>query len=358
MIFNILQKTVSSSLFGWRRPAHLILHVTSRCNARCGMCFAWQRLNKDRDLSLEEIRKITKELPNLIFLDLSGGEPFLRSDLPEVLSAFEKESPGVYVNLPTNGFLPEKIAQETEKILRRTKLPLSLNLSLDGLAKTHDRIRGVKGGFEKALQTYQLLSKIKKSHQNLSLKVATVISQQNFAEFEELSVFIQKEMREIDFHTLILVRGQPPDRRFKLPALGQIEAKRGAFFRIWDKFGYGGNLGMLGERVGNISHRFLFDLYLKTLKEKKMAMPCLAGKAHTVIYANGDVSLCELRSPIGNLIKVDFDFEKLWQGREAKEQREEIRKNTCYCAHGCNWTDNVFFNPKTYPTLMRELLKG
>ena len=89
-----------------------------------------------------------------------------------------------------------------------------------------------------------------------------------------------------------------------------------------------------------------------------MAMPCLAGKAHVVIYANGDVSFCELRSPIGNLRKVGFDFGKLWQSAEAQKQREEIKRNTCYCAHGCNWTDNVFFNLKAYPILIKEFLKG
>lgn len=355
MMTKVFKTAVVNSLFGWRKPAHLILHVTSRCNARCGMCFVWRRLNKNKDLTLEEIKKIAQALPGLIFLDISGGEPFLRDDLAEILAIFEKESSGVYVNLPTNGFLPEKIEKDIKTILQKTRLSISLNLSLDGLAATHDQIRGVKGGFAKVLETYKRLEPVKRKNSRLSLKIATVISKENFSELENLARFVKKEMKEIDFHTLILVRGEPPDKRFVLPSLDELEKKKSLFFKIWQNYGYGQNLGFFGERVANSAHRSLFNLYLKTLKEKRMALPCLAGLAHAVIFANGDLALCELRRPIGNLREVDFDFQKLWQGKEAQKQRAEIAQNSCFCTHGCNWTDNLFFNLKVYPTLAREL---
>lgn len=358
MIAKVLKTAFVTSFFGWKKPAHLILHVTSRCNARCRMCFVWQRLNKDKDLTLREIEKIAKTLKNLTFLDISGGEPFLRDDLAQILAIFEKESPDVYVNLPTNGFLPEKIKRDIKTILQKTHLPISLNLSLDGLKATHDKIRGVRGSFTRVLQTYQRLEQVKRQSPRLSLKIATVISRENFGEIEKLALFVKEEMKGIDFHTLILVRGEPPNPNFVLPPLRELEAKKEAVFKIWQSYDYGSNLGSFGERIANTSHRYLFNLYLKTLKEKKMVWPCLAGRAHVVIFANGDVAFCELRKPIGNLRDVSFDFRKLWFSKDAQKQRGEIAHNFCFCTNGCNWTDNIFFNPKTYPFLIRELIRG
>jgi len=358
MITRILEKTIKSSVFGFARPTHLILHVTGRCNARCGACFAWKRLGEKNDLTLGEFEKIAKSLPNLIFLDISGGEPFLRNDLDKILTIFAKSSPSAYVNLPTNGLLPGKIAKVTEKILKNTTLPISLNLSLDGLEKTHDKMRQVEGCFQKVLLTYEKLAKLKKNYPRLSLKVATVITNQNLEELEDFANFVKKKMPKIDFHTLILVRGQPRQKNVSLPSLSQLEDKRSLFFQIWENYDYGKNLGRFGSKVANVSHRYLFDLYLKTLKERKMTLPCLAGKAHGVIFANGDVSFCELKKPIGNLRKVNFDFFELWQGREAQEQRRKIFKNECFCTNGCNWTDNLFFNFRSYPKLLGEILKS
>lgn len=357
MLAKVLNKSITGYLTGWKRPVHLILHVTSRCNSHCGMCFAWKRLNKKNDdLTLHEFKKISQILPGLIFLDFSGGEPFLRDDLPEIISLFEKESPDALINLPTNGFLPEKIAQETTRILKISRLPLCLNLSLDGLEKTHEKIRGVKGGFNQVLETFQRLKKIKEKNQRLSLKVSTVISNQNFAELSGLAEFVKTKMVGLDFHTLVLMRGEPPDKNFALPPIDQLEAQKKLFFQIWNNYShYGKNLDSWGSRIANRAHRYFLEQYLKTLKEKRMTLPCLAGQAHLVILANGEVALCELRKPIGNLRNVNFNLDKLWNSSEAEKQRKEIKNFSCYCTHGCNWTDNVFFNLKTYPALLKEL---
>jgi|WetSurSiteA1Bulk_404760.scaffolds.fasta_scaffold01099_2 MoaA/NifB/PqqE/SkfB family radical SAM enzyme len=359
MITKVLKTTLKSSVLGWQKPTHLILHVISFCNARCGMCFAWKRLNKKNDdMTLAEITKVAKELPGLTFLDISGGEPFLRSDLKEILQVFAKYSPEAYVNLPTNGLLTKEIMKMTEDILREVPLPISLNLSIDGLPQTHDRIRGVKGCFAQMQKTYQGLVKLKKKYPKLSLKVSTVVSNQNIDELGEFATWVKKKMPVIDFHTLILIRGEPRNSLFTLPPLARMEKEKALFYKIWRWYDYGQNLNALGSKVANTSHNFLLDQYLKTVSDKKMTIPCLGGRAHSVVYANGDVAMCELRPAVGNLRKVNFNFNKLWNNPEAKKQRLAIMNNACFCTHGCNWTDNLFFNPKVYPRLAWEVIKG
>lgn len=357
MIFNIAKTALKGKLFGFKKPAHLILHVTSRCNSRCGMCFAWQRLNKkEPDLSLKEIKTIAKYLPDLIFLDISGGEPFLRSDLDKIIEIFAKESPRAYVNLPTNGLKPKTIAETTGKILQKTKLNLSLNLSLDAMPKIHDQIRGVKGSFAKVLETYQLLIPLKKKYPQLSLKIATVVSVKNFSGLEEFGDWVKKEMPEIDFHTLIWQRGDPKDKTFKDLKFEELEKTQKLFFHIWKKYQYGQNMGFWGNLIGNKIHEYLYSQNLITIKRKKMSLPCLAGQAGMVIYGNGDLSLCELRNPLGNLKKNAP--EELWLSLEAQKQRKEIAAQKCYCTHGCHMTDNLFLNPEVYPDIAIFLAKN
>ncbi|NTV23536.1 MAG: radical SAM protein, partial [Nanoarchaeota archaeon] len=117
-------------------PIHLILHNTFICNAKCGHCFNWDNLNKhkpEEELSLEEFEKISKSFDKkLRFLNLSGGEPFLRKDISEMCHHFVKNNPGlVSISIPTNGLLPKKIREETEKICDKCKTSISINLSLD-----------------------------------------------------------------------------------------------------------------------------------------------------------------------------------------------------------------------------------
>ena len=71
-------------------PVNLIFFVTSKCNLLCRHCFYWEELNLPKnELSLDEIEKVARSLPNLLSLSLTGGEPYLRPDLPDIAAAFE-----------------------------------------------------------------------------------------------------------------------------------------------------------------------------------------------------------------------------------------------------------------------------
>ncbi len=66
-------------------PVNLIFFVTSRCNLLCTHCFYWEELNKRKnELELDEIERVSRSLPNLLSVSLTGGEPYLRPDLPDI----------------------------------------------------------------------------------------------------------------------------------------------------------------------------------------------------------------------------------------------------------------------------------
>src|SRR5450432_513753 len=132
----------------------LFLFVTSRCNSLCCTCFYFAKLNSLDDLTNEEINRISKTAPPYRKLWLSGGEPFLREGLAELVALFVHQNGVRNVNLPTNGLLPDKIFPTMDRMLELCPdVSIDLNFSLDGMQKTHDSIRGVPNNFVRTLAT-------------------------------------------------------------------------------------------------------------------------------------------------------------------------------------------------------------
>ena len=71
-------------------PIQLTFFLTSRCNLRCEHCFYWKELDADHsnELKIDEIKKIAQSLPRLLVLSITGGEPFVRKDICDVVSTF------------------------------------------------------------------------------------------------------------------------------------------------------------------------------------------------------------------------------------------------------------------------------
>src|SRR5215510_880983 len=100
-----------------REFSSLFLFVTSRCNSLCRTCFYFDKLNSRDDLTFEEIERVAETAPPFRKLWLSGGEPFLREELAEIVALFALRNQVRNVNLPTNGLLPEKLFPAMDRIL-------------------------------------------------------------------------------------------------------------------------------------------------------------------------------------------------------------------------------------------------
>jgi MoaA/NifB/PqqE/SkfB family radical SAM enzyme len=131
-------------------PLGCVVAVTYRCNARCLVCDIWKN-DSDPD---DELRPSDYAwLPgSLRSVNVSGGEPFLRADLAEVVSVIRSACPRARIVISTNGLLPER----TERMM--AQMPgTAVRVSLDAADEKHDEIRGVPGCFERALETVRRL---------------------------------------------------------------------------------------------------------------------------------------------------------------------------------------------------------
>ena len=141
-------------------PNYLIFFITARCNFRCSFCFYLEEIenaDKERELTLDEIKKIAKSSPVLYHVTFTGGETFLRDDIDEIVKLFYQYSNTRSVTITTNGSYPERIGKMVEEMAKSCpNLIVRVPLSLDGFKEVHDQIRGVPGTWEKVLHTYDL----------------------------------------------------------------------------------------------------------------------------------------------------------------------------------------------------------
>src|SRR5499427_2099795 len=129
-----------------KRLGTVILFITSRCNSFCKTCFYHNELNQPGDMTFDQIEKVSRTMPPITDLWLSGGEPTLRHDASEIIDTFVQNNGVRRLIIPTNGLVKSRVLEIVDRALgKHAGLDLYLNIALDGHGETHDRIRGVPG---------------------------------------------------------------------------------------------------------------------------------------------------------------------------------------------------------------------
>ncbi len=166
--------------------------VTYRCNGRCTTCGIWRMEDPRRgEMTLSDIRDLFELnkgfLGGVRSIQITGGEPFTRGDLPEIVSMIRGRLPRCSFWIPTNGMDPETIEDATRGILKGIKGEgLGVSVSMDGLGQTHDNVRGLVGSFERAMETLRRLSAIRGEYPSLELAVGMTVTPENFKDLREV----------------------------------------------------------------------------------------------------------------------------------------------------------------------------
>jgi MoaA/NifB/PqqE/SkfB family radical SAM enzyme len=339
---------------GHRKKLGLVIFfVTSVCNAKCRTCFYWEELNQRGDLTWDEIRKLSESLPVFSDLWLSGGEPMLRKELTEIIHLFYANNRIRWVNLPTNGLLPERTAEWVERICRENPgLQLDLNVALDGLYEMQDSIRAVPGNFQKTLETLERLQPCRHQFRNLRVNINTVICAENFDHVLAIAEFVKTHC-SVDGHYFNIIRGNAKDMTLKQIPGERMPALYKEIQRVYEHYS-----NRVLERRAGLERRLAQVYYQGTLalhnkiqlenleSSHAWPMPCTAGETAIVIDFNGDVRACELRDKLGNLRDYDCDFEKFWESQVRKEEVHAIVRDQCWCTHVCFIHDSLRHSPK------------
>lgn len=158
------------SFLGTEPLQTITIRVTRACNLKCLHCYSISGARLKNELSLEEIKNIINQSKKLgaMRIFFTGGEPFARPDISKILKYADDNGFAIYIS--TNGTLFDKKLVDTLKSLKHLR---TLQISIDGLKKTHDSIRGVGGTFDKAITWAKF---IKKEFGNTDKKIAFVLT--------------------------------------------------------------------------------------------------------------------------------------------------------------------------------------
>jgi MoaA/NifB/PqqE/SkfB family radical SAM enzyme len=331
----------------------LFLFVTSRCNSLCRTCFYFDKLNSRDDLSFDQIRRISETAPPFRKLWLSGGEPTLRPELGEIVTMFVRNNGIRNVNLPTNGLMPDKLFAAVDKIIADAPdTAIDVNFSLDGLANTHDAIRGVPNNFVRTLETIRAAERRYKGNKKVRRNVVSVITRENYDEIVRLGLHMLEETHA-DGHYFEVVRGQAPDPSLKQMTREGVAALHRKLMPIHRK--YADRLFAhlpIGVRhiarlyyLGNL--RLHFDLHEQCFdKPTKWPMACTAGETALVVDHNGKFRACELRGIVGDLASFNYDTRAALDSLAMRAEVKSIETANCWCTHSCFIQDSSKFSPR------------
>ncbi len=322
------------------RPYKLTLALTHRCNLRCRSCLTWKRPPAG-EMTLEEIRRFFQRQRRFSWVDLTGGEITLRPDLPEIIEAVVDNSPRlILLHFPTNGYLTEQVLRAARAGSGRWGLKRVITVSVDGPPEVHNRLKGKKDSWERALQTFAALRR-----------------ESGIETF--LGMTLQRDNIELRRQTLAAVRERLPDIR---PGDFHYNLAHRSFF--YD------NLELdpvpdpdiaLSELKNLIAgfrplpgpRKFLERAYLKGAVRFVTGgispLPCRALSSSCFIDPRWDVYPCTgYDRRLGNLRETDFDLGRIWNDPETARLQQEIINGNCpQCWTPC----------EAYQTILGNLLR-
>lgn len=304
--YNVTQKFLSA-------PLTVLWDITYACNLNCKHCLVAARNKLNNELSLEEVKKIIDQLSemkvfNVCFL---GGEPLMREDLFEILEYTSNLNIGV--SFSTNGSLiNDHIINELEKINI-----FKVQVSLDGLQETHNKIRGVSSSFQTAINAIKKFTK-----SGIRVEVSTTVNKLNLHELNDLiqlsSLLGANSFKAIPF--MPVGRGSkakylsltPKDMKEYVTTIHNLKKKYDNQIYIHTEETY----SWLLERPPKSS---VFDSYIKNLN-------CAAGTTQIVISSNGLVFPCPF---LHNLVAGDLrkeELSKIWSESKILLKFREVKK--------------------------------
>ena len=286
---------------------HGSIIVTYRCNARCNMCDVWKFPTKPADeIGLDVICK----LPDMYFTNVTGGEPFVRQDLPNIITELRKKTRRLVIS--TNGYFTERIVELCGKYPE-----LGIRISIEGLGEANDLIRGMPGGYERTQETLKKL-------QEMGLKDIGFAMTVQDANYRDL-VALYKTARDLDYEfATATVHNSHYFHKWDNKVKDKAEVEKALNALIAE---------LLKSKKIKEWFRAYFNYGLKNyIKGKPRFLPCEMGKDGFFLDPSGDVIACngmDEKMPMGNLKEQSWD--EIWNSDKARQVRDAVKA----CRRNC-----------------------
>jgi len=282
-----------------------ILGITYRCNAKCYMCNTWQYPTKiSEELPVEFYEKI----PSTVFTNITGGEPFLREDIEEIIKIVRPKTKRLVIS--TNGFFTDRIIN-----LAKKGYNIGFRISIEGLPKANDELRGIKDGFDRGFRT--LLELYHMGIKDIGFGIT--VSDRNAKDLLEL--YKLANAMKIEFATAATHNTyyfHKFDNKFDNTEMISAE-----FEKLIAEL-------LKTNRIKNWFRAYFNYGLINYIKGGQRLLPCKMGTDVFYLDPFGDIRPCNAMDEVmGNIRENTFD--DIWTGNEA----EEIRKKVCTCDKRC-----------------------
>jgi len=307
------------------RPTVLIYNCTWVCDAKCTMCNNWKWGNRKEDMTLEQLEPVMDSpfwgaVENL---NISGGEPTTRLDLPEMVEMFQRRLPRLRkIGINTTGLTPARAIPMLTRIVKfcaEHGLLISIRVSLDGIGDVHDQVRAVKNGFDKASKTIEAMQALAKTHDNFSFGIASTIFAKNLDDAENILTWARTKDLDVVFNMLRFTDAMLHNGGLK-ETIG-FQEREETFMR---KF----FLDRVKEESVLSGQSFMYLHYADMIANGyHRTMPCPFQSQGLLLNPNGDLHYCENSQKIGNVL--DESAESLYYKAENLAHRQHIKDEIC-----------------------------
>lgn len=284
-----------------KNKLHGSIIVTYRCNARCNMCDVWNYPTKPcEEIGVDVIRK----LPQMFFTNITGGEPFVRQDLPEIVEILRKKSKRIVIS--TNGFFTERIIE-----LCRKYPDLGIRISIEGLQEANDAIRGIPDGYNRTQNTLKELQEMGLKDIGFGM-TAQDLNFRDIVPLYELASRLGYEFATATLHNSHYFHKLDNRIENKKEVIGEFEKLIKLLLKskkIKDWFRAYFNYGLINYIQG-----------------KERLLPCEMGRNGFFLDPWGDILSCngmDEKQPMGNL--KEQSWEDIWNSKRAQEVREMVK---------------------------------
>ncbi len=340
-------------------PALMTYNVTNRCNARCAMCeiHSWGG-DAAAELTATDFGALVRDplLRHLEVVRVTGGEPFLRNDLPEIYAHAAAETGCKIFYVTTNGSLPSRV-EEFVRASAGGRARLHIQVSLDALTDAHDRMRGVDGIGEKAVETLRRLSELRKRYDfhagiNQTALKSTLDQIGPLHEFAvELGLGHSLFLGALYHEGKDLSGARPEESCLTFaPQDGMTREEIEGFYAKHAELKTGGDATRLRGKSFSVYLRDLSEEYLNEGGRNRAlagiaspAPPCMAMFSHFRLLPDGNVVACSVFRGESAGRVPESAFSEIWNGaRAAKLRKKVLRCKGCWIE--CDINPSVFYS--------------
>jgi MoaA/NifB/PqqE/SkfB family radical SAM enzyme len=313
-------------------PTMVNIKATYKCNSRCTMCNLWKLYKKDDsrlkdEMTYSEFVSFMEQSPFIQDILISGGEPYMADDIIPMWIWLDRH--GYRTGVNTNAIDFDFITGKESETLKQMsgKNARYMTISIDGIGKVHDGIRGIKGNFDSAMRLLEWGLNTEKEYPFFSVGVSYTLTPKNVDEFP-------------DFFDFIIAKGVKP-QRVNFRGVQEMDFLYGNKGEV-DQFVHAkrmiDSIRKVQAKYSPLKKSFYVNGIIKFLQHpEKLVIPCYMAYRGAIIDPYWDVYACMgINEVICNLREYNFDLRKAWKDKRVKDMQKRIRNGDCMnCWGGC-----------------------